>query len=376
MFFSTSRFSIVFFVLLSFTLIPPITATAGPIVVVDLKSGQFMHAENSRLKWHPASLTKMMTAYTLFSAINSGELSPDMPITMTASAAKLPPSRSGLRPGQKIALKDALYVLMVKSANDIALALAENVSGSEAAFAARMNVIARKLGMSDSHFVNPHGLHNEAQISSARDMALLGAALLRDFSSYDKIYRTKRITLDGVALKSHNPLLERVKGATGLKTGYICSGGYNIVASAKRGNRRYLVVMLGGQTSKERGEKVNGLMQYFLAGNPPMMSISAVQSDLQKIDISKAPLDMRPIICPRSKNAVQEYPAHYVSSYAAQIAQPLPKRTHLQKPVALYTIAPKVVLPKRRPNDLKIIMPKDQWLGDNRPKQRYIASLQ
>jgi D-alanyl-D-alanine carboxypeptidase len=235
-------------------------AAANPSILFDLGSGRVIQSDDAFHRWYPASLTKLMTTYVAFRAVQAGEVSFSSPIRISKQAAKLPPSKMGYPPGSELTLDNALKIIMVKSANDVALSIGESLAGSQANFAERMNAEARRLGMTDSHWVNPHGLHDEGQFTSARDLALLAAALRRDFPAYSKYFSIEGLLAAGKQMPSHNNLIGRFEGADGMKTGYICPSGFNLVASATRNGRTLVAVVLGGESVDERDEKAAGLL--------------------------------------------------------------------------------------------------------------------
>lgn len=229
-------------------------ASAAPQLVVDMHTGEVLYAEDAGIPWHPASLTKLMTAFVTFRAIEAGRVHLDTPVIMTPDTLKVPPSRTGLPPDTALSLRDALYVLVVKSANDVALAIAKTVSGSVDNFVAEMNDTARLLGMSASFYANPNGLDDPRQVNSARDLAVLGLTIFARYPQYRDLFSTDRVRLDGTVLRSHNNLLTDYAGTTGMKTGFICAAGLNVVATARRGDRELMVVIMGASSARERGE--------------------------------------------------------------------------------------------------------------------------
>ena len=197
--------------------------------------------------WHPASLTKLMTAYLTFEALRDGKLSLEDKITCSEHALSQPPSKIGLPVGGEMTVDLALKALIVKSANDVAVMLAERIAGSEDAFVEKMNETAKRLGMSQTHFFNANGLPNDGQVTTARDMAILGRTLLKEFPQHADLYSMPSFKMGKRTLRSHNGLLKTFEGADGMKTGFICASGYNVVASAKRDGRRMLAVVLGAE---------------------------------------------------------------------------------------------------------------------------------
>lgn len=268
-------------------------AIANPRLLVDMDTGEVLFAEDAGVPWHPASLTKMMTAYMAFAAIKAGRVSPETLVKVSRNAWNEAPAKSGLAIGSSITLKDALYVLIVKSANDIAVAIGETVSGSEKDFVAEMNQMAQAMGLTATNFVDPNGLHAEGQVSSARDLAMLGLYIHRDYPQYLDMFQTEKVRLGKASLESNNGLLEHFQGTTGMKTGYICASGLNIVATVKRGGRNLLAVVLGGSSARERNEMAAELVLKGLAGSVSGTGTSVVQI----ANIDEEPVNMRAQIC-------------------------------------------------------------------------------
>ena len=221
-------------------------------LTVDARTGKIIYAEDADGLRHPASLTKMMTLYVLFSDLANGKIKLNSPIRISARAASMAPSKLGARPGTAITVETAIRALVVKSANDVAAAVAENLGGTEASFARRMTKTARQIGMSRTTFVNASGLPNPAQITTARDMATLGLRLQRDFPQYYPYFRTMSFTYAGRTIRTHNRLLGKYDGTDGIKTGYVAASGFNLVSSVRRGDKRLVGVVLGGRSGKSR----------------------------------------------------------------------------------------------------------------------------
>ncbi|MDQ0467594.1 D-alanyl-D-alanine carboxypeptidase family protein [Labrys wisconsinensis] len=271
-------------------------ANAGTSIVVDAATGRVLHNEDSTRPWYPASLSKLMTAYVVFKAIHDGRISGSTPITISARAAKMAPSKMGYPPGTLVTVDDALKMLIVHSANDIAVALAEGVSGSVEAFAAEMNANSQALGMTASHWVNPNGLPDPGQISSARDMAILARAILTQFPDYAPLYKIQAIQTGKRILRTHNALVYRYPGTDGMKTGFICAAGFNVVATASRDGRRLITVIMGSPSAKERTIEAAGLFEAnFREGEG-----SATLDDLPASAYATPP-DIRDIACSRKK---------------------------------------------------------------------------
>src|SRR5277367_2578563 len=218
---------------------------ATPYLVVDADSDQVLMENEATAPWFPASLTKLVTVYVAFDAVRGGKLTLDTPLVMSARAARMPPSKMGFRPGTEVTLDNALKMLMVKSPNDVAVMVAEGISGSVEAFADEMNAAAQRLRLKESHFVNPNGLHDPNHYSSARDMAIIGRALFKEFPDHADLFDIGAIQLGNQIIPNHNGLLGRYPGADGMKTGFTCPAGWNVVASATRNGRRLIVVVMG-----------------------------------------------------------------------------------------------------------------------------------
>ena len=239
------------------------SSAAIPLLLVDARTLQVLYEEDAGQPWHPASLTKMMTAYLAFAAIKDGRVSLDTPVKISQHAWNQAPAKSGLDKGAAVTLKDALYIMLVKSANDIAVAIAETIGGDEKTFVKQMNLMAEEMNLTATHFENSNGLNNDAQVSSARDLAMLALYLQRDYPEYEEMFRVQQVKLGKITLKTSNEMLEHLDGMTGMKTGYICSSGLNIVASMERDGRSLIAVVLGGSSARERNEIA---AQLFLRG--------------------------------------------------------------------------------------------------------------
>ncbi len=234
------------------------------VLVMDYQSARILEAENPDALRYPASLTKMMTLYLLFEAVDAGKLSLDTELVVSAEAAAEPPSKLGFKPGETISVRDAAQALATKSANDVAVVIAENLGGTQANFATVMTAKARQLGMRNTRFVNASGLPDPGQISTARDMAILARALISRFQRYMPMFRVTEFSFKGKTFRATNKLLGKVDGVDGLKTGYIRDSGFHLVATAVRGGRRLIVVVMGGRTGSERNAEVTGLIDKYL----------------------------------------------------------------------------------------------------------------
>ena len=229
--------------------------------VVDANDGQVLHSVNADTRNYPASLTKMMTLYLVFEALDAGTISFDDRIDVSARAAQQPASKLGLRKGESITFEQVVLALAIKSANDVATAVAEFFAGSERAFALTMTAKARVLGMSRTTFRNASGLPNRGQMSTAKDMATLAKALIDHFPHHFHYFSARTFTFRGTAHTNHNTLLSAYSGTDGIKTGYIRASGFNLVASVKRGNRRLIGVVFGGRSASARNRHMISLLE-------------------------------------------------------------------------------------------------------------------
>ncbi|MCI5050284.1 MAG: D-alanyl-D-alanine carboxypeptidase [Rickettsiales bacterium] len=229
-------------------------------LVMDADTGEVLFSRNADKKRYPASLTKMMTLYMLFEALSSGEVSMSTRLKVSAKAASQPQTNISLKSGESIRVSDAIRALVVRSANDVALVIAEALAGSQAAFATQMTKKARQLGMRRTVFRNPHGLPDKNQFTTSRDMAKLSIALRRDFPQYYNFFKTTVFRWKGKTYKSHNKVLGRFNGVDGIKTGYIRMSGFNLATSVKRDGYHIVAVVMGGQNSKARDNHMLSLL--------------------------------------------------------------------------------------------------------------------
>jgi len=249
-------------------LMAPTGASAGPALVFEPYNGTVFYAEDPDASWFPASLTKLMTAYVAFQALKDGSAKPDTKVICSKKATEQAPSKLWLKEGEGITLDVALKVLIVKSANDVAVMIAETVAGSEEAFIARMNEAAQRLGMTRTSFANVNGLPDERQVTTARDLAKLARAIIVEFPEHADLFTTIQVQVGKKVVRTHNGLLVSLPGADGMKTGFICDSGFNIVASATREGRKLVAVVLGEQSVATRRVRAtdlleNGFKRYF-----------------------------------------------------------------------------------------------------------------
>lgn len=328
-------------------------ARANPMLLVDMDSLQVLYAEEAGAPWHPASLTKLMTAYVAFEAIAAGRVTLGTPVILSRNAVNQAPAKSGLLKDSALSLKDALYVMLVKSANDIAIAIAETIGGSEPAFVAEMNATAQRMGLTASHFVDPNGLHADGQEMSARDLAVLSLYIGQNFPQYAPIFSTDLVQLGKIRLESNNALLTSFAGTTGMKTGFICASGLNMVVTVERNGRRLLAVVLGGSSARERNERTAQLLLRGLSGaargtGQTILSV-ANSTGLE-------PVDMRPLICGKSAPAYvkaqqQAFPMGLKGqpSYLTDVVPPM-----VYQATNLGRVRPDVPLPRPRPAHLAV----------------------
>jgi len=264
-------------------------AHAEAQLLIEADSGKVLHAENATYPWYPASVTKLMTAYTTLRAVKEGRVTLDTLLTVSRNAAAQQPTKMGFAIGTQVTIDNALKMLMVKSANDMAVAIAEGVGGSIDGFADMMNVNAQRLGMTQTSYVNPNGLPADGQITSARDLAILARALIKEFPEYDSYWHIPAIKYGGRVMRNYNSLIDRYPGADGMKTGFICAAGYNLVASATRNGKRLIAVVLGAYSGAVRAQKAAMLLERgFAAGN-----LSWLTPSLGTVD-ALAPIDATP----------------------------------------------------------------------------------
>jgi D-alanyl-D-alanine carboxypeptidase len=239
----------------------PNSARSEAWLVIEADSGRVLQADNATMPWYPASVTKIMTAYVTLKAVKEGRLTLEQTLTVSPVAASQAPSKMGFKPGTLVTVENALAMMMVKSANDIAVVLAEGVGGSIDGFSAMMNQAAQRLGMTQTSYVNPNGLPADGQITSARDLAILARAVIRELPEYEYFMHIPAIRFGRRTTANFNRLIGRYPGADGFKTGFICASGYNLVASATRNNRRLIAVVLGSSSGSARATRAAQLLE-------------------------------------------------------------------------------------------------------------------
>jgi D-alanyl-D-alanine carboxypeptidase len=266
-------------------------AAANPKMVIDVRSGRVIAHQDAFRKWYPASLTKLMTAYVTFKAMKSGQLSLETPVVMSKHATDQPASKMYVKPGASMTLDAALKILLVKSANDVAIAVSETVGGSTENFVSMMNAEAARLGMTSSHFINPHGLPGKGQYTTARDLAILAVQLKREFPEYAGYFALEGVATGAKNYPNYNMLIGRFDGADGMKTGFICASGFNQVSSATRNGRSVVSVVLGSDSLAGRADDSAELLQKGLTTpqgtGEPLASLAPYGPDRDEVvDIS------------------------------------------------------------------------------------------
>ncbi|MGB3536530.1 MAG: D-alanyl-D-alanine carboxypeptidase family protein [Mesorhizobium sp.] len=306
-----------------------VSALANPSMLFELKTGKVIEHQDAFKRWYPASLSKLMTAYVAFRAIADGEVQLNSPIKVTRHSAAEPPSKMGFKPGQVMRLDNALEMMLVKSANDIAMASGENIGGSQAEFAARMNAEAPRLGMTGSHFVNPNGLFSPEQYTTARDLALLVMAIRNEFPQYAPWFSIEGLAVGKRTIPNYNLLIGRYPGADGMKTGFVCESGFNQIGSATRDGRTLVAVVLGEQTAITRAEAAAKLLdQGFATPTVGGVTVAALPSYGDDNSVG----NMRQEICAKK-------PAHEQSEAPVTAAKDKPKSPYQVKLVAPTLVA-------------------------------------
>jgi D-alanyl-D-alanine carboxypeptidase len=287
--------------------LPPTVARAEATLLVEADSGKVLHAENATYPWYPASVTKLMTLYVTLRAVKDKRITLDTLFTVSRNAAAQSPSKMGFPVGTQVTVDNAIKMLMVHSANDMAVVLAEGVDGSIENFADDMTRTAHALGMTESNFVNPNGLPADGQITSARDLAILARALIHDFPEYDPYWHIAAIKFGRRVMRNTNSLIGRYPGIDGMKTGFICASGFNVVATATRGGKRLIAVVLGAPSSAARAVKAAELLESGFTQNPLAWLTPALGSVDALAPIEAAPPNLQDEVCgPHRKRPAAE----------------------------------------------------------------------
>jgi D-alanyl-D-alanine carboxypeptidase len=276
-------------------LVSPV-AHAGPSVLFDAATGEVISHERAGEPWYPASLTKLMTAYIVFKKLKAGTLRLDQKIVVSPLASSQEPSKIGMKPGSTISVDLALQTLLVYSANDMAYVLAEGANGTVFNFVQEMNATAKKLGLNATHFVNPNGLFDPRQLTSARDIGVLAAVILSEFPEHSRYFSQQHVAIGKKKLMNRNSLIRSMPEADGMKTGFVCNSGFNLVASATRGGRKLIAVVLGAPNSGSRAEIARTLLNDgFSKGSLPSRPRLAQISDTPLGAI--VPADLTSAVC-------------------------------------------------------------------------------
>ena len=336
------------------TVLPMRAASAMALILVDANSGKVLRSDNATYPWYPASTTKLMTLYMTLSAIRDQRITPDTLFTVSANANIQSPTKMGFPVGTQVTVDNAVKMMMVKSANDMAVVLAEGVGGSVEAFAAQMTATAHRLGMTESNFVNPNGLPDDGQIVSARDLAILARALIREFPQYNSYWHVPAIKYGRRVVRNYNPLLGRYAGADGMKTGFICSSGFNLVATATRDNRQLIAVVLGAPTSAARAQKAAELLESGFARSPLAWLLPAFGNVNALTPIEAAPPDLKDDMCGphRKRHALEAAMADSADPDAGEGSDSAGADTNSQNPnlvTALRAPVPKNLLSEPGP---------------------------
>jgi D-alanyl-D-alanine carboxypeptidase len=276
-------------------------ATAESLLLVEVDSGKVLYAQNATNPWYPASITKIMTAYVTLRAVREGRITLHTLFRVSHNAAAAAPTKMGFKVGTTVTVDNAIKMLMVKSANDIAIVIAEGVSGSVENFADDMNRQARRLGMTQSSFVNPNGLPAANQITSARDMAILARAALKEFPQYNHYWSLPGIRMGKRVYRNHNNLMGRYAGTDGMKTGFICASGFNVVATATRNGKRLIAVVLGSPSPAVRAVKAAQLFERGFQVSPLSWLTPALGpvNALQPVNVD--PPNLRDTMCGKNR---------------------------------------------------------------------------
>jgi D-alanyl-D-alanine carboxypeptidase len=314
-------------------------------IVVDANSGEVLQSTNADSPRHPASLTKIMTLYLLFEQLESGRLKLSTPLPVSAHAAAQPPTKLGLRPGQSIRVEDAILAMVTRSANDVAVIVAEAIGGTESDFARMMTRKARALGMRHTTYVNASGLPDSDQITTARDQALLGRAIQERFPRRYHYFSTEAFEFHGHSIRNHNRLLGHVEGVDGIKTGFTRDSGFNLVTSMWRGRRHLVAVVMGGRSAGRRDARMRELLSEYIEEassrhTAPVVVAAQVRRDLQ-LTASAEPVPMpaaRPEEDVADDATASVDPDATVTAFAATTA-PRPGSTDPIKPLLVRTVS-------------------------------------
>ncbi|SFV28248.1 serine hydrolase [Hyphomicrobium facile] len=338
-------------------------------LILDANTGTVLHDADGNALRHPASLTKMMTLYMTFETLQSGRLKMSDKLTISAAAAGVAPSKLDLKPGEQITVSDAIRAVITKSANDIAVALAEKVGGSEANFVRLMNARALEIGMSKTHFENASGLPNNAQVTTARDMATLALRLQDDFPSYYPLFATRTFAYGGKNFRNHNTMLNNFAGIDGIKTGYTRASGFNLVTSWRRGDHHLIGVVFGGDTAAERNAEMRVLLTRMASRASAQKTRKPTQFARLKSEPKAAqrPVDRKPRpteVAETAPPAPRQQPSAAQSPEPSSAAEP---ETQPETPVQIFKVRAVPMVPKARPAAASPEETTDMEASDRRP---------
>jgi len=342
-------------------------ALAMAVLLDDADSGKVLRAENATYPWYPASTTKLMTLYMTLSAIRDHRIGPDTLFTVSENANAQSPTKMGFPIGTQVTVDNAIKMMMVKSANDMAVLLAEGIGGSVDDFAQQMTATAHRLGMTESNFVNPNGLPDGGQVMSARDLAILARALIHEFPEYSSYWHIPAIKFGRRVVRNYNPLLGRYPGTDGMKTGFICASGYNLVATASRDNRQLIAVVLGAPSGSARAVKAAELLEAGFSQNPLAWLLPALGPVNSLTPIEATPPDLTDQTCGphRKRHAAEESDADASDDIENSGTDPNPQFTAI---LSALRGSPKNLL-----NDLGPVTPVVVYTGPTRTADQIAA---
>jgi D-alanyl-D-alanine carboxypeptidase len=279
------------------------SASAGPSLLFDAATGEVVSQDQAGEPWYPASLTKLMTAYVIFQKLKRGEIHLEQKLNVSELASKQPASKVGMKPGTNVTVDLALQTMLVYSANDMAYVLAEGAGGTYQNFAKLMNAEAARLGMTATHYVNPNGLFDARQVTSARDIAMLASALLRDFPEHAHYFSQASVTLGKRQLRNRNMLIRTMKTADGMKTGFVCNSGFNLVASATDKGRKLIAIVLGASSGRERADLAEMMLTSGFAKPPQPQQIRIGAIPNRQLG-ALVPHDLTQVVCKGKPTAI------------------------------------------------------------------------
>jgi D-alanyl-D-alanine carboxypeptidase len=354
--------------------LPGAPARAMSLILVDAESGKVLRADNATYPWYPASTTKLMTLYMALSAMRDQRVTPDTLFTVSPNAYEQSPTKMGFPVGTQVTVDNAIKTMMVKSANDMAVLLAEGLAGSVEAFGQQMTETAHRLGMTTSNFVNPNGLPDDAQIVSARDLAILARALIREFPQYNSYWQIPAIKYGRRIVRNYNPLLGRYAGADGMKTGFICASGFNLVATATRDNRQLIAVVLGAPTSAARAQKAAELLESGFARSRFAWLLPAFGNVNALVPIEASPPDLKDDMCGphRKRHALEQAMADSADPDAGDNSDSAPADSNPPQPSGMIT-ALRAPLPKNLLSEPGPVTPVVVYTGPTKTAEQIAA---